>query len=256
MPPRRVALIGMLQNRQYRSLALCYHAVSETWANSLAVTPRSLERQLRSLLLRRFRPAGAMEVAGGGKRLFHVTFDDAFRNVSMALPVLERLAVPTTVFACTGYASDGRALDVPEVSTLARDFRAEMATMDWDMLADLADRKIEIGSHTVTHPHLPELSDAEIQRELTDSREEIETRLRRPCRLLAYPYGDDDPRVHRVARRAGYAAAFSLSSNEKPFDIYALPRVELYRHDDLLRATLKMSAARRPARALIQALAR
>ena len=58
-------------------LVLCYHAVSDAWSHPLAVRPRALERQLRSLLRRRLRPVDAADVVAGNGRLLHVTFDDA-----------------------------------------------------------------------------------------------------------------------------------------------------------------------------------
>jgi peptidoglycan/xylan/chitin deacetylase (PgdA/CDA1 family) len=176
----------------------------------------------------------------GDKRVLHVTFDDAFTNVLDALPALERLGVPVTVFACSDYARDGRPLDVPE---LARDAAAqpdELATMTWDQLRAVAERGVEVGSHTRTHPHLPRLSDEELEHELRDSRAVLEAGLGRPCRFFAYPYGEEDGRVRRAAQSAGYEAAFAVQSNEHDVDRYALPRVALFRSDtNPVRAALK-----------------
>jgi peptidoglycan/xylan/chitin deacetylase (PgdA/CDA1 family) len=173
-------------------------------------------------------------------RVLHVTFDDAFTSVLDALPALERLAVPVSVFACSDYARDGRPLDVPE---LARDAAAqpdELATMTWDQLRALVERGVEIGSHTRTHPHLPRVSDEDLARELRDSRAVLEAELGRPCRFFAYPYGEEDGRVRRAVRAAGYDAAFAVQSDEHDVDQYALPRVALFRSDtNPVRAALK-----------------
>jgi hypothetical protein len=53
-----------MRNRP-RPLVLCYHAVSEHWEDPLAVTLAALERQLRTLLARRYRPVGAAEAVTG-----------------------------------------------------------------------------------------------------------------------------------------------------------------------------------------------
>ena len=106
-----------------------------------------------------------------------MTFDDAYRNVEEGLAVLERLRIPATVFACSGYAENGRPLDVPELAEEALAHPQEMATMNWEELHGLADRGVEIGSHTITHPHLTRLSDAELSRELQDSRSRLEDEL-------------------------------------------------------------------------------
>ena len=228
---------------RFRPLVLCYHRVSTTEPRRLAVSPDALEAHLLSLLRRGYRPGAAADVVDGVGRVVHATFDDAFRSVHAAVPALERTGVRATVFACAGFADDGRPLDVPELRSVVAQARQEFETMRWDELRALSERGIEIGSHTVSHPHLPSLSDAELDRELIDSRAEIEDELALPCRYLAYPYGDEDGRVRAAARRAGYDAAFALPGRREPVDRFALPRVDLYWRDTGPRARAKLSPA-------------
>jgi len=220
---------------------LCYHAVSDSWADQLAVPPPLFEDHLRSLLRRGYSPVSAAEALVGRSRSLHVTFDDAYGSVANGLPILERLRIPATVFACAAYAEDGRPLDVPELAAEAAAHPSELATMSWSELGDLAERGIEIGSHTSTHPHLTRLSDRELDNELLESRSRLEAELARRCRFLAYPYGENDARVREAARRAGYEAAFALRERSNVLDRYAVPRVDLYRKDARLRARLKTS---------------
>jgi peptidoglycan/xylan/chitin deacetylase (PgdA/CDA1 family) len=191
---------------------------------------------------------------GGRERVLHVTFDDAFASVLQVLPALERLGVPVTIFACSDYARDGRPLDVPELSRDAAALPDELATMDWEALRALADRGVEIGSHTSTHPHLTRLSDRELELELRESRTALEAEVGRHCRFLAYPYGEEDGRVRAAARAAGYEAAFALQSDERDVDVFALPRVALFRSDrNRLRAALKTTpTARRLIRTVLR----
>ena len=237
-----------------RPLVLCYHGVSDSWEHSLAVRPDALDRHVASLLRRGYRPATALETVGAKAKLLHVTFDDAYRNVATAVPILRRLGVPATVFACASYAEDGRPLAVPELTDEAAANPTHMATMPWDELRALADDGVEIGSHTVSHPHLPQLADEELDRELSEARERIESVLGRPCPVLAYPYGEADARVAAAARRAGYSAAFTLTRDADPKNPFLLPRLDLYRRDGFVRATLKTSSIRRPLSALLDAV--
>jgi peptidoglycan/xylan/chitin deacetylase (PgdA/CDA1 family) len=104
---------------------------------------------------------------------------------------------------------------------------------------------------------LPRLSDAEIEEELAGSRARLEDALGRPCRFLAYPFGQHDERVRAAARRVGYACAFALMATATGSrDPYALPRVDLYRKDTVLSTALKTSFLRRPAAALRRVLQR
>jgi peptidoglycan/xylan/chitin deacetylase (PgdA/CDA1 family) len=220
-------------------LVLCYHSVSAGWEHALSVTPAAFREQVTSLARAGVPPVGAEALAAGARKGIHVTFDDAYRDVLDVLPLLEELGLPTTVFVSTGFADEGKPLAVPE---LARDAEAHpdlLATMTWDQLREAADRGVEIGSHTVSHPHLTLLSDEELERELVEAKGRIEDEVGRPARLLAYTYGEHDARVQDAVRRAGYAAAFAQwpgSSLDKPF---ALPRVSFYRGESLRRVTLK-----------------
>jgi peptidoglycan/xylan/chitin deacetylase (PgdA/CDA1 family) len=238
--------------RPWRALVLCYHAVSEDWPHALSVGLETFEQQLTGLLRRGFRAAAAHELLRDGGRILHVTFDDAFRSVEPAVPVLERLGIPATVFACSGFADGGRPLDIPELEEQAEAYPDDLATMDWDALRSLADRGVEIGSHTVSHPHLPRLTDAELQRELRESRERIADELARPCRYLAYPFGDEDARVRSAAAAAGYDAAFALPGREDRIDRFALPRIGVYRRDSPVRLRLKTAQLRRPVAAILR----
>jgi peptidoglycan/xylan/chitin deacetylase (PgdA/CDA1 family) len=233
-----------MRNR-LRPLVLCYHAVSDSWDDPLAVSAGALERQVEGVLARGYRPVDAAQAVTGRGSLVHVTFDDAFRSVAAALPSLERLNVPATVFACPGFSDGECVFDVPELAWQLPQNSEHLATMSWAELRDLVDRGVEVGSHTVTHPHLPKLDDRELHRELRESRERLEDELAVPCRFLAYPFGDEDERVHAAARSSGYEAAFALPGKQASGNRYAVPRVGIWRTDGLGKVVLKTSAAGR-----------
>jgi peptidoglycan/xylan/chitin deacetylase (PgdA/CDA1 family) len=228
-------------------LVLEYHAVSETWEDGLAVRPTQLRRQLEWLVRRGYRGATFSDAIASEKpyRVVAVTFDDAYLSVYQnAFPILASLGLPATVFAVTDFAEDGRLLEWRH----SRDLKGgplgvELRGMTWDALAELAAAGWEIGSHTRTHPRLTELSDEALDRELRGSREECERALGRPCRSLAYPFGDVDARVAASAAAAGYAAA--ATENLAPPAPLMWPRVGVYRPDSMRRFRLKVSRARR-----------
>lgn len=226
-------------------LILCYHAISDSWDDALAVPKNAFEQQLANLIRRGYRPATMEDALVSSRRLLHVTFDDAFRSVARALPALERLGVPATLFVCTGYADDGRGLLIPELASRADGHAEELLTMPWDTLKDLLERGFQIGSHTVSHAHLTELSDGDLLREVSDSRDRLESELGGRCRYLAYPFGENDERVRDAARAAGYEAAFSLRAPSRNRELFALPRLDVYRRDGRLRFALKTSRLRR-----------
>jgi peptidoglycan/xylan/chitin deacetylase (PgdA/CDA1 family) len=222
-----------------RSLVLCYHGVGDAWQDPLSVSLPALERQVRLALVAR-RPGTLDDAARGRPRRLVVTFDDAYVSVQRALPALEQAGLRAAIFACTGY-GDGRPLDIPELSGSRGIPEEERRTMTWDELGELLERGHEIGSHTVSHAHLTELGDRELEAELSGSRERLEDELGRPCRYLAYPYGDEDDRVRAAARAAGYEGAFGLPGRLSPLDPFSLPRVGIYRGQSLAVVGLRLS---------------
>ena len=236
-----------------RPLVLCYHAVSGAWPDELAIPPAVLLVQVRRLLGKGVRPGTAEDVLAGRPAL-HVTFDDAYRNIGSVLDDLTRLGVPVTIFACSAFAEDARPFVVPELTERVRGFEDEVRTMAWDEIRDWTSKGVEFGSHTVSHPHLTRLGDSELEAELATSKERLEAELGRPCRFLAYPYGEHDARVRRAARSAGYEGAFALRADDG--DPFAIPRVDLYRSDGRLRVALKTSGAYRPLQRLRAGLRR
>jgi peptidoglycan/xylan/chitin deacetylase (PgdA/CDA1 family) len=202
---------------------LCYHAVSPTWEHRLSLTPDLFRRQLR-----------AMRLLGP----VHVTFDDAYRNIESTVDELVAQGIPVTIFVCSGYADrDGAPLTIPELATDDPAELEQLSTMDWDDLRRLRDRGVTIGSHAVSHPHLPALSSTEVERELRESKQRIEDELDVRCEDFAYPFGQTDARVRSLVREAGYERAFSLLAD--PGDPYDLPRVDLYRWHSAARGVLK-----------------
>ena len=67
---------------------------------------------------------------------------------------------------------------------------------------------MSIGSHTWSHRNLAQIADAEVEAELTRSKQVLETRLSAPVSAVAYPWGKlrrhVTERTFAAAARAGY----------------------------------------------------
>jgi peptidoglycan/xylan/chitin deacetylase (PgdA/CDA1 family) len=231
-------------------LVLCYHAVSPTWPSTLAVAPDQLREQLTALVRRGYRGVTFAEIAGGEARgrVMAVTFDDGYRSVlERGLPVLGELGLPATIFVPTAWVGSDRPMSWPGVEQWSGGQHAdELLCLGWDGLRELQAAGWEVGSHTVSHPRLPEVADdAELDRELTESKAACEREMGRPCETLAYPYGAHDARVEAAAERAGYRAAAILAPGR--VSRYRWPRVGVYPVDRRARFGVKVA---RPTRAL------
>jgi len=142
-----------------------------------------------------------------------ITFDDGYRDVLWyAAPVLHRLRMPATAFVITSR------IDGPDPSFLT-----------WPELDRLEALGIAIGSHTVHHLELTQLSAAQAQYEVAASRKALQTHLHRPVRWFAYPAGRFNAQAEALVRQAGYLLALttqpgSLQNSAQP---YALHRDEI-----------------------------
>jgi peptidoglycan/xylan/chitin deacetylase (PgdA/CDA1 family) len=62
-----------------------------------------------------------------------------------------------------------------------------------------------IGDHTITHPHLTQLSDAAVRREVLGGAQQITAVTgAHPAPLFRFPYGDASARTIAIVNRAGY----------------------------------------------------
>lgn len=227
------------------ALVLCYHALSGDWPASLSTTPERFEEQVRTLLARGYRATTFTRAVGerSGGRSLSITFDDAYRSVfELAFPILRGLGLTATVFVPTSFVDTGAPMAWPGIDQwLGGPFERELIGMSWDELGELSQAGWEIGSHTHTHPHLPELGDDALAEELVVSRRVCGERIGRPCASLAYPYGDHDERVVAAAAAAGYRAAGTLPARFHAAEPLRWPRVGVYGSDDLRRFRLKVS---------------
>jgi peptidoglycan/xylan/chitin deacetylase (PgdA/CDA1 family) len=122
--------------------------------------------------------------------------------------------------------------------------------LGWDEIAALStdEPALTIGAHTLSHPMLAKWDEADARCEIAESKSEIEARLGRPVRHLAYPVGDPGSagtREFRLASEAGFATAVTT----RPGHLFAgyrdhltaLPRVSingLHQTDAAVRALL------------------
>ena len=157
------------------------------------------------------------------ERGYALAFDDGLRSILDVADVLVRHRARATVFLVTGRM--GTDNDWPgQPGGILRG-----PLLAWSDLAALAATGFGFAAHGQTHRRLDRCDDADLDRELRGSRDAIEQRLGRPCRLLAYPYGLATPRVRRAAMRH-FDAAFGTrldfaTASDDPFQ---LSRVETY----------------------------
>lgn len=106
----------------------------------------------------------------------------------------------------------------------------------WSELSELARHGLEIGVHTVTHPNLALLTQAEQRYEIGMGRERIEQVLGEPfrCTSFAYPFGsrnDYSDEVVATVKELGFQLAFTLEEcrNRETLDPFRIHRICIHR---------------------------
>ncbi len=233
------------------AVVLAYHSISSLSGDRIlgeyGIPPERFARQLDGLIrlgwtfvdLDQFLDT-LSGVAALPERALLLTFDDAYTDLlSAALPILSQRRLPAVVFAVAdriGATNDWRRREATELPLL-----------DADGLRHVAAHGIVVGSHGATHRPLVELSDDELERELTGSAERIASLgLPRPT-VFSYPHGEWSPAVAGAVEQAGYRGAFTVTTGavRRFQNRYGLPRVEVLASDSDRSLTRKVANAAR-----------
>jgi len=212
---------------------LTYHSISEG-DSPLKVSPKLFAEQmewLAAVKLHNLRVISLTElmdhwgdVASLEPGCVVLTFDDGYADFhSNAAPVLLRLKLPATVFLPTAFV--GRTNAWPGQPAWVK----EEWLMDWEQIRELSEAGIDFGSHTAGHPNLCSLDRATVERELTESKHEIEQRLGRPVRHFCYPYGKWNRSVRASTARHYLSACTTIAGTVgAESDRQLLPRVDAH----------------------------
>jgi peptidoglycan/xylan/chitin deacetylase (PgdA/CDA1 family) len=238
-----------LRNRSQAAIFLAYHSVALAGPKYLTVSPELFESHLDAFAARGLRSGNlaSLDALAAGEPLppsVFLTFDDGFLdNYHTVLPLLRERGMSAFVFVLPPLVDGGAPLLWPEVAAETERFAATMRSVTWEMLAEMSEGGFEVGAHTLTHPHLPDLGDEALREELSESRRRVIERLGR-CDTLAYPFGEWSPRVAAAAAECGYRFAFSLPTvhGQRTADRLTIPRVNVDYRDSGRRLALKLSS--------------
>jgi peptidoglycan/xylan/chitin deacetylase (PgdA/CDA1 family) len=139
------------------------------------------------------------------RRTVAITFDDSYRDNLFAAHVLAEHQLPACFFVPTGFVGTDQVFEWDRGLT-------SMPNLTWDDVREMANLGFEIGSHTVTHCNMADVSVDEARRELSDSKSTLEDRLGRPVKWFAYPFGGRQnfgPERLPLVTEAGYEGCVS-----------------------------------------------
>jgi len=143
-----------------------------------------------------------------------ITFDDGYRdNLEYAFPVLKKYDFPATIFIITD-----------EVGVNPQ-------KLTWDEIKLMqASGLISVGSHCLgPEPLINIKSEAELRRQIFDSKRILEEKLGKKVNYFSYPEGKFDAKIKALVQEAGYLAAVATipESSTSNWDAFALKRLRI-----------------------------
>lgn len=218
-------------SRQQTIPILAYHQVEKIGKGpvsrpGLIVDAKSFDRQMTVLRSLGYRSIGLDELTGAlaGNRALPekpvvLTFDDGYAGAyEFAFPILQKHGFTSVLFLIAeDFAGNGRAAVRRAFPVLTRKQVAEMLACGFG-----------VGSHSLSHPRLTALSDLELQREVTLSKQILEDAFG-PVDAFCYPNGLYDSRLKAEISRAGYSCACStrFGRSHRPEDRFSLKRISV-----------------------------
>ena len=135
-----------------------------------------------------------------------LTFDDGYSdNYEVARPILEKYGFAGTFFIISGKIGQAEYMNEAQIR-------------------ELAAKGNEIGSHSVSHPDLANLSGAKMKTEVEKSKTDLEKITGEKVVSFCYPAGKYNEAVEKAVQAAGYKIAvttqkFQPFSTDKPFEV-------------------------------------
>jgi peptidoglycan/xylan/chitin deacetylase (PgdA/CDA1 family) len=232
--PRESGRDSEWRRRPYRVPILMYHRLtSRTGTHPYDLMVGRFRTQLsllRALGYQSLTPLHLARAARDGAtlpaRAVAITLDDGYLDTfNAALPILQEFG-----FSATCYLVADRIGGMSDWTMPAR-------LMGWAEIREWLAAGMVIGSHTLTHQNLTQVSPARLWAEVAGSKARLENRLGVAVDSLAYPFNQVSPREMQAVESAGYRTA--CAGPELHDSLFALTRLNIA-SDSLSWFLLKM----------------
>ncbi len=217
---------------------LMYHKIdSRNEVGINAVSPDRFESHIHWLNSQGYQSITIkdMELDSHPEKPIILTFDDGYLSVyKHALPILQKYNMRGVVYAISGFLGKHNTWDVNLGGITFLHLHAQA-------LKELQDLGWEIGAHTVTHRGLTLFNVHEIRRELSESKESLESHLGKSIVSVAYPFGLCNSTVRDIANQAGFRyGCVCLRHGLGTSDRLMLPRIPVYQFDGTTQLEKKL----------------
>lgn len=235
---------------------LMYHMVSDPIVgakfNSLRVSTEMFEKQIQYLSKSGWHFFTMSELVDLKDQLpeksIAITFDDGYEdNFSNALPILKKYNAKATIYLVIDR-HDREWSSKRKKKNNSGELMAEPKLLDKQVKELLKTGLIEIGSHTITHDNLPDITKEQKYQEIVDSKKQIEELFEIKCQSFCYPFGLYDNTDLKLVEQAGYSNATTVEKgidNIQQANPYQFKRITISGNDNFYAFLLKLKTGKR-----------
>jgi peptidoglycan/xylan/chitin deacetylase (PgdA/CDA1 family) len=198
-----------------------------------------------------------------------ITFDDGHKGNYLLKPVLEKHNIPVVIFLCSAIVGTNRHFwwqhpairNIKSLKTRPDEERLKiLGDLGFDETREYEDPQgltkeeiaslagsplVNLQSHTLTHPCLPQCSDDKAFHEISDSKRDLETSYSLDIYALAYPNGDYTEREIALLRKSGYLCGLTCDPgfNDAATPLYELRRLSMNSNSDTSELLVRASGS-------------
>lgn len=230
---------------------LMYHKIPDApidSPNKIFVTEKDFEKHLRFFKLRGLSPItfkdywafrrGERAMKDFPKKPIILTFDDGYvDNYTNLLPLMEKYGYKGVIYLLGDFEVTYNYWDADK-----GDHRDEIMTKAQKKV--FVEKGWEIGSHTLTHRHLTQLSEKEAFDEIVKSKTNLEKELETQIISFAYPYGDVNEKVKELTKQSGHFLGIATDSGGMDIeeDLFQVFRINIFPNESLFQLYKKTSS--------------
>lgn len=225
----------------YEVPILMYHYIrdfddpNDKIGTNLSVSPQKLEEQLKWLKENGYQSVSLSDLVNKSFDSFDstqdksaqdqndkfviLTFDDGYKDAyTSAYPLLKKYEFTATFYIITDYVEKNN----PNY-------------MSWDNIKELKKAGMDIGSHTLTHPDLEKSDDSRVDKEIRESKKNLESTIGDTISDFCYPSGKYDARTIEALKKYGYKTATTVKNGvaDQNSNLFELPRIRITNETNL-----------------------
>lgn len=139
-----------------------------------------------------------------------ITFDDGYRTFfTYTYPIIKKHGIKSVNYIIANFIGRQNNMDSSMIETLIKE------------------GLVEIGSHTLNHPDLTSISDAQLKLEIIESKNLLEKRFNTKVSSFCYPYGFYNEKSFPYLKEAGYTTAVTTKEGSQVFEnsLYEIKRI-------------------------------